>query len=115
MIEKIVINYLTEKLAGIPVYMEEPEKPPKEYVLVEKVGGSERNLVQTAQITVCSYSTSLLKTAQLNDVVKAKMRKMIELDEISSCGLNSDYNYTDTDTRRYRYQALFNIVYTETE
>jgi len=43
------------------------------------------------------------------------MRDMVELDSISSCGLNSDYNYTDTATRRYRYQALFNIVYFDFE
>lgn len=113
MIEKIVIKYLTGKLKNVPVYAEEPEKPPKEYLLVEKVGSSEENFIQTAQITIQSYSTSLLKAAQLNDVVKAAMRDMAELDSVSSCGLNSDYNYTDTATRRYRYQALFNIVYFE--
>ena len=53
----------------------------------------------------------MLNAAVLNDKVKKAMDKMIELPEISSCKLNSDYNFTDTETKRYRYQAVYNIVF----
>ena len=43
--------------------------------------------------------------------MKAAMEKIIELDDISKCELNSDYNYTDTNRKKYRYQAVFDIVY----
>lgn len=41
MIEKVVLNYLLERM-GVPVYMEEPEKPPQSYVIIEKTGGGTR-------------------------------------------------------------------------
>ena len=31
--------------------------------------------------------------------------------EVASCRLNSDYNFTDTTKKQYRYQAVFDIVY----
>ena len=60
---------------------------------------------------VQSFSTSLYGAATLNERVKAAMEKIIELDDISKCELNSDYNYTDTNRKKYRYQAVFDIVY----
>lgn len=49
--------------------------------------------------------------AVLNEEVKAVMEQAIELDEIVSVQLNSDYNYTDTTTNRHRYQAVFDITH----
>ena len=34
---------------------------------------------------------------------------MITLNSISKIKLNSDYNFTDTETKEYRYQAVFDI------
>lgn len=110
MIEEIVLNYLKENLE-IPAYMEEPEKPPKEYVLVEKIGSSESDMVCTATMVVQSYSDSLYHTAMLNDKIKEIMKNITSLYDVSHCTCNSDYNYTDTTTKRYRYQAVFDIVY----
>lgn len=110
MIEEIVLNYLKENLE-IPAYMEEPEKPPKEYVLVEKIGSSESDMVCTATLVVQSYSDSLYHTAILNNKVKETMQDIVNIDDVSRCACNSDYNYTDTTTKRYRYQAVFDIVY----
>ena len=42
---------------------------------------------------------------------KEAMEKIIERNDTSKCELNSDYNYTDTARKRYRYQAVFDIVY----
>jgi hypothetical protein len=39
------------------------------------------------------------------------MEAMIERNDISRVGLNSDYNYTDTAMKQYRYQAVFVVVY----
>ena len=39
MIEKIVADYLTDR-SGLVAYLEEPERPPKTYLLVEKQGSS---------------------------------------------------------------------------
>lgn len=110
MIEKIVKDYLQDSL-GLPVRMEEEDNLGTEYVLVEKTGSSAENHISQATLTIQSYSTSTYKAAALNERVKEAMEKSIELDDISRCELNSDYNYSDTGRKKYRYQAVFDIVY----
>lgn len=110
MIEKIIYDYL--KLAlDVPVFMEIPENEPTEFVVIEKTGSSRFNLMDKATLAVQSYSNSLYKTAVLNEIVKSKMFDSISVDQITSCKLNSDYNQTDTQFKRYRYQAVFDIAY----
>ena len=43
------------------------------------------------------------------------MEGIIAQPEVAACRLNADYNYTDTTKRLYRYQAVFDLVYYETE
>lgn len=110
MVEKIVKDYLQSSL-GIPVRLEEEDDLGNEYVLIEKTGSSTGNHIASATLAVQSFSTSLYGAATLNERVKAAMEKIIELDDISKCELNSDYNYTDTNRKKNRYQAVFDIVY----
>ena len=111
MIEQTIRDYLTEALA-VPVYMERPEtNVPASYVLVEKTGGSERNHICSAMIALQSYGESLLQAAQLNEAVKESMRGITALPSVSRAQLNTDYNYTDPVKKRYRYQAVYNLVY----
>lgn len=49
--------------------------------------------------------------AELNEKVKSAMDEIVELDEVTRCELNSDYNYTDTSRKKYRYQAVFDITH----
>ena len=113
MIEEIIYKYLKESLIkeGVPVYMERPEVKPACYVLIEKTGGGEENHIQRATIAVQSIDISLYQTAVLNEKVKGVMRAAISLDEIAKVELNSDYNFTDSSTKTYRYQAIFDIKY----
>ena len=53
------------------------------------------------------------KAAELNETVKAAMDELAELRGIGSVSLNSDYNFTDSTTKQYRYQAIYNITYCE--
>ena len=110
MIEEIVINYLSQVL-DIPVSGEEPIKKPKEYIVIEKTGSSELNQIKSATIVVQSYSDSLINAAKLNEEVKEEMKSIVILNQIARCKLNSDYNFTDIATKRYRYQAVFDIKY----
>ena len=110
MIEQIVRDYLEEQL-GIPVRMEEEAGLPEEYIVVEKTGSGQTNHIKRATLAVQSYSSSLYQAASLNERVKEAMEKIIEMDDISKCELNSDYNYTDTARNKYRYQAVFDIVH----
>lgn len=112
MIENIILDHLKNELS-VPVYMEEPENPPKEYALIEKIGSSENDHIQSATMAVQSYAGNLYEAARLNSRVKNAMRDSIALKSVSRCKLNSDYNYTDTETKRYRYQAVFDITFYE--
>lgn len=108
MIEIIILKYLTEKLS-VPVYMEDDGEVGDTYVVVEKTGGGEENFLKSAVIAVQSYADTLYNAASINEEVKEAMKKLIEEDKVTKCELNSDYNYTDTARKVYRYQAVFDI------
>lgn len=109
MVEKTILNFLKEK--GVKAYMEEVENMPESFVLIEKLGSSESNYVQSSLVAIQSFSSTLYKTAALNEKVKEIMRDIIELDDITGCQINSDYNYPDVTRKRYRYQAVFDIFH----
>jgi hypothetical protein len=110
MIEKIVMDYLDSTLS-VPTYMEQPEEKVESYVLIEKIGSSKENFIESTTITLKSYAGSLVKAAKLNEEVKKAMDNIISLDCISKSKLNSDYNFTDTAKKQYRYQAVYDLVY----
>lgn len=110
MIEKIILDYLTDELTE-PVYMEEPETKPVTFVLIEKTGGGKTNHISSATIAVQSYALSMYEAAALNERVKTAMENAITLDSITRVTLNSDYNYTNTASKRYRYQAVFDVIF----
>lgn len=118
MIEKTVLDYLSDNL-DVPVLMEVPEVPsseyetmPDEFVIIEKVGENIVNYVRTASIAIQSYSlTSLYNAASLDESVRSHMDAMVEYTDVSSCRMASNYNFTDTRTKRYRYQCVYTISF----
>lgn len=110
MIEQIVRDYLISKLP-VGVYLEIPDKPDAEYVTLEKTGGGESNHIKRATLAIQSRADSMYGAAALNEEVKEAMLSIIDLDSIASVSLNSDYNFTDTTTKKYRYQAVFDLVF----
>lgn len=110
MLEEILINYLSEEL-NIPVYAEIPADAPERFIVIQRTAGGKTDHVDNATIAVQSYAGSLYEAAELNEDVKAVMLYTMDIDAIPACHLNSDYNFTDTATKRYRYQAVYNITY----
>lgn len=110
MIELIVRNYLISKL-NIPVVLEHQTNLPKRYILLEKTSGKRNNYLNSSTIAIQSYAESLLEAAKLNEKIKNVMFDLIEVNEVSRVDLNSDYNFTDSETKQYRYQAIFDINY----
>lgn len=110
MIEKIVLDYL-ENTLNVPVYMEVPNKKPKRFILLEKTSGNIENYINSSTIAIQSYAESLYEASKLNEIVKEAMNNIIILDTISKSKLNSDYNYTDTTKKQYRYQAVYDLVF----
>ena len=117
MIEKTVFDYLTESSdlseAGLSVFMETPVDPPAEYILVEKTGSDEEDHIKTAVLAVQSHADSLFRAAEINELVKSVLKAMISEENISRVTVNSDYNFTNTETKKYRYQAVIEIIYWE--
>jgi hypothetical protein len=108
MIEVIILNHLKSKLT-VPVRLEKPEPAPSEYVLFEKTGSNKSNHLLASTFAFQSYSNSMYGAAALNEEVKKAVDSLIELNEIASVTLNTDYNFTDTTTKQYRYQAVYDI------
>lgn len=111
MIEQTVISYLNRNM-DVEAHAEVPEKPPAKFIVIEKTGSSLINRIKYATIAVQSFAKRMEDAMLLNEAVKdAMLDGLVTLDEIGSITLNSDYNFTDTSTRTYRYQAVFDIVY----
>ena len=110
MIEKTVLDYLNEH-SSVPWYMETPIDPPVKYGLIQKTGSSMNNHIYRATIAVQSLADSLYEAAELNEETKRLMFSIVDLNEISASRLNSDYNYTNPNAKKYRYQAVFDLVH----
>lgn len=112
MIENVIQDYLIECFPDYPVLTEEPlENNADRCILIEKTGGSVNNRIYSSTFVIETFAESMFYAAQMNEQLKDYMEDIVQLDAICSCKLNTDYNYTDTNTKRYRYQAMFDIVH----
>lgn len=108
LIEKVIYDHLAATLS-VPLFFERQKDMPETFVLLEKTGSSKRNYLSSSTFAFQSYASTLFGAAQLNEEVKEKVETLIELNDISGVNLNSDYNFTDTTRKGYRYQAIFDI------
>ena len=111
MIETTLLNYLNSADLSATVFMEQPKEKPEVFFVLEKTGGSQTNHINESNFIVQSNGPSLATTANMNEEIKEAMFNAITLDEISRVELNGDYNYTDSATKQYRYQAVFVITH----
>lgn len=110
-IETTIIAYLADNLS-VPVSGDRPNLAENaEFVTVEKLGSGLKDHLESASIAVQSWSDSRAAADALNETVKTVMAGMAALPEISRCALDTDYNFPDLDTKKARYQALFDVVY----
>lgn len=107
-VEQHILIHLKEDL-DVPVYLEEPDVKPGEYVLFEKIGSSETNTLPSSVFAFQSISTSLYGASVLNRRVKEAVQNLQNYPFFGKVKLNSDYNFTDTGMKRYRYQAVYDI------
>lgn len=110
MIELVVKDFLDKKL-DVPVLLEKERNLTGKFVILEKTGGTSRNQLYSATIAIQSYANSLYEASLLNEEVKTVMSNLVEVTNVNGVSLNSDYNFTDAETKQYRYQAVFDINY----
>lgn len=112
MVETIYIDYLSEVFPEIPVYAERPSKPiPNVFIMIDNTGTSEEHHILHSTVAFQSYAQTLHDAAALNDRVIEAVKNSTTLDVVASARLNSAYNFTDTATKFYRYQAVFDITH----
>ena len=104
-----LIEYLTDHL-DVFVGMEAPEQTTG-YVLIDQTGSDTRNHITTTTLAIQSYGATLYDAMYLNESLKAVMNGFVALDEIASVQLNTDYNFTNTETKQYRWQAVDQITH----
>ena len=109
MIAKDLLDYLGEALS-VGVYMESPEELTN-YVLLDQTGSSRNDHIVTTTIAVQSYAPSLYEAMVLNESVKAAMEGFVQLANVTRVELDTDYNFTNTTTKQYRWQAVYNITH----
>jgi len=108
-ISKLLLDYLDQNLS-VSVYMEAPEEM-TDYVLLDQTGSSVSNHVTTTTIAIQSYGASLYGAMLLNDEVKEAMPGFAALPEVARVELETDYNFTNTETKQYRWQAVYQITH----
>ena len=110
-IEAVIIGYLQTALETENVYAEMPEKTPAYFFVVDKTGSSTEDELCTSTVAIQSYAASKAEAAELNEDLKEAMNDITELDGISACYLNTDYNLTNKAKKQHRYQAVFDITH----
>lgn len=110
MIEKILLDYLAGAL-DVPVYPHLPPGAPDSCAVLEKTGSGCTDHIFSATVAVQSYGATLWQALQLNEKVKAAMADADTLEDICAVRLNTDCNFTDTVSKRFRYQAVFDITH----
>lgn len=115
MIEQTLYEYLTGYFADdVSVNMQRPDSQNPlmdTFIVLEKTGSSLVNHLYTATIAVQSYAPTLFEAASLNERVKQAMFESVTLNDITKCSLNSDYNFPDVESKRPRYQAVFEVTH----
>lgn len=109
MIELTIKQYLEDKLK-IPVVFEiASDFTKKKFVLIEKLGSNNQDKLYRSSYAFKVYDESLYKTMVLSNIVKSKIEEMIELADFAKIKIDTDYNFTDTETKKYRYQIVVDI------
>lgn len=110
MIEIVIKKFLDENLK-VPSFFEHTKNMPESFVIIEKTGSGGSDYVHSATFAFQSYAPSLQKAAELNEIVKKTVEQLVTVNEVSGVHHNSDYNFTDTEIQKYRYQAVYDINY----
>lgn len=111
MIEVTIREYLESELDNIPVLMEQPKNPPKEYILLRLADAGRNNHIDAATFFVTIISDTLYSTAALKDEVKAILYNAVTLDSVSHASSGGESATLDGSNHVYQYTITFNFYY----
>ena len=105
--EQVIIEHLNA--GGFKAFADVPNPRPKEFVTVERTGGSEDyGRIDRPSVAVQAWSSSRYEASELMNRVDACMRTITQDARVSKCKRNTMYNYPDDS--QARYQAVYNLV-----
>lgn len=109
--EKILYDFLNNEL-DVPVYLEIPTSPGDTFVTIELTGRTENGKVETGVFAIQTHAKRRLQASTLADTVNNAMKDLLFIDSVSQVEKNSGfYNFTNLDTKEYRYQAVYEITF----
>lgn len=108
--EEFFVQFLSARLT-VPVLGDIPSPMPQRFVTVEQLGSRSQDKLYHPRIAVQSWAESRAEAAKLNELVKQAMTHAAESAAVSSCKLESDYNFPELDLKAPRYQAIFELTY----
>lgn len=111
MIEKTLYDFLVAN-QDYPVYTEIPGDVATPYYTIEKTGSKIENHIQTSTIAIQSHADTLFEAVTMNEALKSLMLYVLPNNaSIGGVRLNTDYNFTNPQTKEHRYQAIFVITH----
>ena len=108
MIELELKKHLEDK-TKLDVFLMLPTNKPKKFISFERIGGNYDNMLKSSTFAIQSWGESLFDVATLNEEIKDYLNEFTENEKVSKVKINSDYNFTDTRTKKYRYQIVAEI------
>lgn len=109
MIIQDLVLFLNEKMS-VGVYTEQPEQLTG-YILLDQTGSSRKDFIVTTTIAIQSYGDSLYNAMLLNEALKEAMVDFQAEPNVTRVELQTDYNYTNTASKQYRWQAVYLITH----
>ena len=112
MIELDVIDYLKKQFPDIKVREEPPSGMKTPFITVEKTGSQQISIgLYQSTIAIQSWESTKYNASKLSNEVCKAMRNISDYVPAITKSRGSDYDFTDTTTKNYRYQALFTITH----
>lgn len=108
--EEVFLNHLNEHLT-VECYTEKPANEPEYYVILQKTGSSHQVGLESSIFAIQSYAPTHYDAAVLNEEVMDVVEMLIENDLVTKVARNSSYPFPDTQTKRYRYQVVYEIYH----
>ena len=111
MVEAKIREYLANSLNNIPVYMEYPKNPPKQFILLQVADGGQTNHIDAVTFFVTICADSLYAAAELKEAVKTLLFDAVIIPGITTSNLGSERAGTDQANHVYTYELTFNFYY----
>jgi len=104
--EEVLLKYMNQNMK-IKSYTERSSSQEDEFYVIDRIGGSSNRSYDTSTIAIQSYAKTKYRAAKNDEAMRKCILEMVSLDNILNVELNSFYDYTDTNTKNFRYQSVF--------